>query len=135
MIPVAFERVELRDGRGVIWVASASRHDGPAFRLPIWVGDREAALVQIAAEGRRSSRPLTIDVLQQVLREFDLRLAGAAITAAEEGILHAELTVEDGSRRRSIDCRPSDALALALRERAPIVVAREVARTAGLPLG
>ncbi|MGT2425811.1 bifunctional nuclease family protein [Amnibacterium kyonggiense] len=133
MIPVEFERVELREGRGVIWPAWTAQHDGPPFRLPVWVGEHEAALVQIAAEGLRSPRPLTIDVLRQVLLAFDLRLEGAAITAARDGLLHAELTVGSGTRRRTIDCRPSDALALALRERAPIAVAPDVARAQGVP--
>ncbi|GAA2751175.1 bifunctional nuclease family protein [Amnibacterium kyonggiense] len=134
MIPVEFERVDLRDGRGVIWLASSAQHDGAGFRLPVWVGDREAAVVQIAADGLRSARPLTIDLLQRVLHDFDLRLIDVAITAVQEGLLHAALTIEDGTRRRAVDCRPSDALALALRERAPIAVAPEVAHTAGVPL-
>lgn len=117
---VEFSGVELADDeRAVVVLHRAAA--GPALR--ICVGPREAALVSIAATGRRSSRPLTHDLLQTLLHSFALELEWIVISAGEDDLFLAELVVSGRGERARIDCRPSDAIALALRERAPIFVA------------
>jgi hypothetical protein len=121
---IEFERVELiDDDRAIVVLAGGAVV--PALR--IWVGSREAALVSIAATGRRSSRPLTHDLIQTLMHDFGLALEWVLIAHGEDGLFVAELVVSGGGGRSRIDCRPADAIALALREGAPMFLADEPA--------
>ena len=121
---IEFDRVEIVDDDQAI-VVLAGGASLPALR--VWVGSREAALVSIAATGRRSSRPLTHDLMQTLMHDFKLTLEWAVIAHGEDGLFVAELVVSGGGGRSRLDCRPADAIALALRENAPMFLADEPA--------
>ncbi len=116
------------------------------FLLPIWVGVMEAGAITAALEGIQSPRPLTHDLLAEVIRKLGGKLEGVCVTDRQDDAFLARLELvsqgPDGPVRHQIDCRPSDALALALREDVPIFVRQEVVaacsivvQTAGLGVG
>lgn len=95
--------------------------------LPIWIGPVEGEAIAIQLQGRSPARPLTFDLLKDVLAAGDLQLRHAAISRLDECVYYASLVVQrNGAPVQEIDCRPSDAINLALRMEAPIFVAAEV---------
>ncbi len=100
-------------------------------RLPIWVGVFEANAIALELERSRPPRPMTHDLLQAVIGELGARLEKVEIVDLQDNIFYGALHVRtaDGELR-SIDCRPSDAIALALRAGAPIFAREEVIEAA-----
>lgn len=92
-------------------------------QLPIWIGSPEAAAIALAQQGVRPSRPLTHDLVIDILQALHAPCERVEITRLEEGTFYAELVLGNGSR---ISARPSDAVAVALRAKVPIFVADEV---------
>lgn len=107
------------------------RETGGSRFLPIWVGAMEATAIAYAQQGVVPPRPLTHDLLRDVLEAVGARLAEVRITALREGVFYAVLAFEGGAE---VSARPSDAIALALRTGAPIVGAEEVLDEAGIEL-
>lgn len=99
--------------------------------LPIWVGPSEAAAIAYAQQGIVPPRPLTHDLLRDILAALGARLAEVRITALEEGVFYAVLAFEGGVE---VSARPSDAIALALRVDVPIKGAPQVLDEAGIDL-
>ena len=124
MVEVEFARVELVDeSQAVVYLRPSGSNVTSRSWLPIWMGPHEGALISIASAGLQSTRPLTHDVLQRLLAQFGLRLEHAVITELDGAIFHAQIRVTSKWTQTWIDCRPADAIALALREHAPIFVA------------
>jgi bifunctional DNase/RNase len=99
--------------------------------LPIWVGPFEGQAIAMAAEGIEAPRPMTHDLLLSVIETAGLSVAAVHIHTLAENVFHASLDLEGvlaGSRGdlHSVDARPSDAIALALRAKAPIMVSDDV---------
>lgn len=94
--------------------------------LSIWIGPVEASTIAYALERKQFVRPLTLDLMKRLLDGFNAKLVRAVITGLKENTFFANLIFEQGGRTFSIDARPSDSLALALRMEAPIFVAEEV---------
>jgi len=101
--------------------------------LPIWIGAQEATSILIALEGERPPRPLSHDLITTLFATLGARIERVDVTRIEAGTFYAELTVATPTGRQTIDARPSDAVALALRAEAPIFVADEVLDEAGVP--
>ena len=97
--------------------------------LPIWIGSSEASAISFAQQGVVPARPLTHDLLRNVLESVGRRLERVLITDLDEGTYYAQLVLDDGS---TIDARPSDAIALALRAGASIYATEEVLAAAGV---
>jgi len=103
------------------------REEGSTLYLPIWIGVFEANAIALALEGVATRRPMTHDLLRGVLEGLGTRLERVEIHALVEGTFLARLRLRTGGGEAvEIDSRPSDALALALRMKAPIWTAREV---------
>ena len=100
--------------------------------LPIWIGPYEAEAITIALQEVEVARPQTHDLLKNVLKALSARLVRVEIVALREDVFYGNLVVETGGRMLNIDCRPSDALALAVRAHVPIMVANEVMDSAGV---
>ncbi len=101
--------------------------------LPIWIGPGEAAAIAMALQGVEPPRPLTHDLFVAALEVLSTPLTSVRITRLEDGIFFGELRLgPHGST--VIDARPSDAIALALRAGAPVLVADAVLAEAGVPL-
>ncbi len=99
--------------------------------LPIWIGAMEAMAISMVLNKVAFPRPMTHDLLLNVIAGMGGKLARVEITALEEGTYFADLVVIQNGQPRRIDARPSDAVALALRAEAPILVAETVLARAG----
>ncbi len=95
--------------------------------LPIWVGPFEAHAIGIALQEIRLERPLTHDLLNNVLSLLDAKLSMVVINDVKEGTYFAELHIWRHNKELVVDCRPSDAIALALRTETPIYLSEKVA--------
>ena len=90
--------------------------------LPIWVGPVEANAIALQIENVTPPRPMTHDLLKNLLTEFDARVQRVVITAIRGNTFYAYLDIDRQGTRVLVDARPSDALAVALRSRAPVFV-------------
>jgi bifunctional DNase/RNase len=99
-------------------------------RLPIIIGAFEAQAIALQLEGVRAPRPMTHDLLKNVIEALDSNLVEVCIHDLRDGTFYAYLLLDDG--HVEVDARPSDAIALALRCGAPIYVSEEVMEEAAL---
>jgi bifunctional DNase/RNase len=101
--------------------------------LPIWIGPLEAMAISVVLGNVPLERPLTHDLCLNVLRSLQTRLIGVELIDLREGTYYANLVLllENGETRR-LDCRPSDAVALALRAQAPIRASKAVLQRAAV---
>jgi len=106
-------------------------HDAPHRYLPIFIGAAEAAAIAIAVVGQEPPRPLTHDLMAALLTGLGGTVDAVQITAVSEGAFYARLEVDGPAGRQSIDARPSDAIALAVRLGAPVFVDDTVLDAAG----
>ena len=96
------------------------------FFLPIWVGIFEANAIALQLENVATPRPMTHDLLRNMISELQGRVAQVVINDLRESTFFAQIRVVAGDRTVEIDARPSDAIALALRTEAPIFVEQTV---------
>jgi uncharacterized protein len=103
----------------------------PQRLLPILIGSPEASAIHTAIEGIESPRPLTHDLLVLVIEQLGASLTEVVITEVRDHIFFAELhlAVETGSV--TVSCRPSDAIALAVRTGSPILASEALLQEAG----
>ena len=99
--------------------------------LPIWIGAPEATAIAYAEQGVEPPRPLTHDLMAQLITALDRTLEAVHITALEDGIFFAELRFDGGT---TISCRPSDAIALALRTGTEIHAAEDLVDEVGITM-
>jgi bifunctional DNase/RNase len=97
--------------------------------LPIWIGAVEATAIAFAQQGVVPPRPLTHDLLKNILDATGNELTEVQITEVKDGVFYASLVFGTGI---SVSARPSDSIALALRTGTRIVCAEEVLAEAGL---
>ena len=100
--------------------------------LPIVVGVWEGHAIATALQGVEFPRPLTYDLMKNILLELGARVSKVAIVDLHEDTFYGMIELQLGSGMVSIDSRPSDAIALALRMGAPIYAAEAVMETAGV---
>lgn len=94
--------------------------------LPIWVGIFEANAIAMQLESISSPRPMTHDLLKNVIQELKAQIVRVVITDLRENTFFASIWLEQQGKSLAIDARPSDAMALALRVGAPIFVEQDV---------
>ena len=90
--------------------------------LPIWVGPVEANAIALQVENVSAPRPMTHDLLRNVLAELGASLTRVVITDLHDNTFYAYLELKRGSEVVFVDARPSDAIALSIRTRAPVFV-------------
>jgi uncharacterized protein len=100
--------------------------------LAIWIGVYEAEAITLALQDFEIARPLTWDLLKNVLTDLGGRVLRVEVVALREDTFYGNIVLEANGRILNIDSRPSDALALAVRARVPIWVARSVMDSAGI---
>jgi bifunctional DNase/RNase len=100
--------------------------------LPIFIGQPEATAIAFALDGVVTQRPMTHDLLRDVLGGLDTEVERVVVTHLEEGTFFAELHLRQGERTLVVSSRPSDAMALALRVDCPIFATEELLDEAGL---
>jgi bifunctional DNase/RNase len=94
--------------------------------LPIWVGVFEANAIALQIENISTSRPMTHDLLRNVLRDLNAEVQRVVVSDLKDNTFYALIYVTVGGEVMAIDARPSDAIALALRTQAPIYVEERV---------
>jgi len=100
--------------------------------LPIGIGPLEAQAIVMPLQGIRPPRPMTHDVFTEIIASLGGHLRRVEITDLSDNTFFARLTLESAGHERSIDIRPSDAVALAVRTETPIYVAEAVFDQAGI---
>jgi bifunctional DNase/RNase len=100
--------------------------------MPIWVGIFEANAIAIEIEKVAAPRPMTHDLTRNLIRHLNARLERVVINELKDDTFFAVLWLRQGDEPVTVDARPSDAIALALRADCPIYVSEEVMQTAKL---
>jgi uncharacterized protein len=91
--------------------------------LPIWIGENEAKSIALELAGKKFARPLTHDLMMSVIEGLHARVERVVISELRENTFFAVILLQRDAEFASIDARPSDSIALALRARANIFVA------------
>jgi bifunctional DNase/RNase len=99
--------------------------DGNKF-LPIWIGHPEAAAILMKLQSQAPPRPMTHDLLSDMLEQLEAQVVRITVTELRENTFYAQITVQQDGREIEVDSRPSDAIALAIRAEAPIFAADRV---------
>ena len=102
--------------------------DGQRY-LPIWIGQSEAASIALRQKGIEPPRPLTHDLIVNLINEFGQTLLEVRIVDMQEGTFYAEMVFSGDLR---VSARPSDSIAVAMRAEVPIIADEEVLAEAGL---
>lgn len=103
-------------------------------KLPIIVGPFEAQAIAIPLEGIEVDRPLTHDLFLSLSKKLDFTISEVFIYQIKEGIFYAHLIVDTTDAQTQIDCRTSDAIAIAVRFNCPIYTTEEVLEAAGIEI-
>ncbi|WP_328295817.1 bifunctional nuclease family protein [Kineococcus sp. NBC_00420] len=120
-------RVEMPSNNPIVLLRE---RDGDRY-LPIWIGAPEASAIAFAQQGVVPPRPLTHDLLKDVIEAVGRRLEEVRIVAVKDNVYFAELVFDGGL---TVSSRTSDAIALALRVGCPIVSADQVLDSGGVPV-
>lgn len=107
-----------------------AQEDGPV-RIPVVIGPAEAQSIAIRMERITPPRPMTHDLFMSFAHAFGIRLKEVFIYKFEDGIFSSELTFTDGDRTVVLDSRTSDAIAIAMRTKAPIYTTRHILEETG----
>jgi uncharacterized protein len=111
------------------------RCEGDQRALPITIGQLEAQSIAIKLNDLEVPRPLTHDLLRTLIEEMGASLEQVTITELRDDTFYARLTLRSRTGELDIDCRPSDAIALALRSGTPVFVEDEVMKHSGVVFG
>ena len=124
-------RVEMPSNQPIILLKEI---DGSRF-LPIWVGAVEATAIAFAQQGVEPPRPLTHDLMRQLLEVLGVTLTEVQLTEIKEGIFYATMHLLDqSSQPLTLAARPSDAIALALRTHSNILASAELLTAVGVEM-
>ena len=96
------------------------------MRIPIIIGAYEAQAIAIELEGMSPSRPLTHDLVKNLLSSFDILVTEVCINRFSQGVFYSIIKLSDGDKNIEVDSRTSDAIALAVRFKCPIYADDEV---------
>lgn len=133
MIPVEVVgvRVEMPSNQPIVLLKEI---DGVRF-LPIWVGAVEATAIAFAQQGVLPPRPLTHDLMKELLEKLDGTLLAVHLTELRDGVFYADLIVKNANADEiTVSARPSDAIALALRTKSAILATEELLTEAGIEI-
>lgn len=127
LLDVIGVRVEMPSSQPIVLLKES---DGSRF-LPIWVGAVEATAIAFAQQGVAPPRPLTHDLLKDVIIATGNSVSEVYLSGLKDGVFYAELIFSNGVE---VSARPSDAIALALRTGTPIFGSSELMAQAGIEL-
>ncbi len=123
-------RVQLPDNQPIVLLKEAR---GDRY-LPIFIGATEATAIAFALQGIQTARPMTHDLLRDILRETDIALERVLINDLVDQTFYALIRMTTATKTTEVSSRPSDAIALAVRTNTPIYAAEEVLDRAGIEL-
>lgn len=121
-------RIELPTNQPIVLLREA---EGERF-LPIWIGQAEAAAIALALQGVVTPRPMTHDLLKNILEEIAVQVENIVITELREGTFYAVINMQRNGTSYEISSRPSDAIALAVRLNCKIFASEEVLNEASI---
>jgi bifunctional DNase/RNase len=121
-------RVELPSNQPIVLL---KEQEGERY-LPIWIGAMEATAIAFALQGIVTQRPMTHDLLKNVLEEIEVHVERIVITELREGTFYAIIQLSRNGTRYEVSSRPSDAIALAVRVNVPIFANEEVLTEASI---
>jgi bifunctional DNase/RNase len=131
LVEVVGVRIEMPSNQPIVLLKEM---EGTTF-LPIWVGSVEATAIAFAQQDLRPQRPLTHDLIVDLLEGLGATLTAVHITDMKDGIFFAELHLRNGEGPiPPISARPSDAIAIALRTKTNIMVSQELLESAGIQI-
>jgi bifunctional DNase/RNase len=123
-------RVELPSNQPIVLLKETQ---GERY-LPIWIGAVEATAIAFALQGIQTPRPMTHDLMRDILRETDIEVERILISELVDQTFFALIRMSLNGKSAEVSSRPSDAIALAVRINAPIFAAEEVLEQAGIEL-
>jgi bifunctional DNase/RNase len=123
-------RVELPSNQPIVLLKETQ---GERY-LPIWIGAVEATAIAFALQGIQTPRPMTHDLMRDILRETDIQVERILINELVDQTFFALIRMSQNGKSAEVSSRPSDAIALAVRINAPIFAAEEVLDQAGIEL-
>jgi bifunctional DNase/RNase len=123
-------RVELPSNQPIVLLKEL---EGERY-LPIWIGAVEATAIAFALQGIQTPRPMTHDLMRDILSETQIEVERILISELVEQTFFALIRMSQNGRSTEVSSRPSDAIALAVRINAPIFAAEEVLEQAGIEL-
>lgn len=130
LIEVGVDRIVLSSDRKPL-VVLTDQQQGRLLTIPI--GMAEATAIHFELESQKFPRPLTHDLIASVMRGLEVALDRVVVTEIREGTFYAEMSLRVDGQTRSIDARPSDAIAVAIRMGASVYVSSAVMDEASLP--
>jgi uncharacterized protein len=133
MVPVTLRavRVDLQSNTPVLLLQETG---GEGRTLPIFIGNPEATAIAYALQGVTLPRPLTHDLMRDMLGALEISLERVIITELRASTYFAELHLRRGDERTVVSSRPSDAVAVAVRTEAPLFVQDELMEAEGIIL-
>jgi uncharacterized protein len=123
-------RINLQTSQRVV-ILKATKQERYLF---IWIAHPEAYAIAIELQGTSSPRPLTHDLLKNVIHDLGAKIESVVISDLIEDIFYARIVLDVAGRHVEIDSRPSDAIALAVRAKTPIFVEESVLERVGVAL-
>jgi bifunctional DNase/RNase len=124
-------RIEMPSNQPIVLLKEV---DGSRF-LPIWVGAVEATAIAFAQQGLAPQRPLTHDLISDILEAADLTATSVHITSLQDGVFFAELQIRtEAGTVLKISARPSDAIAIALRTKSNILADSDLLDQVGIDI-
>ena len=124
-------RVEMPSNQPIVLLKEI---DGSRF-LPIWVGAVEATAIAFAQQGVEPPRPLTHDLMNNLLEALDATLTAVHLTEMKDGIFYATMLLRDAqSEQVAVSARPSDAIALAVRSHSNILATNDLLDEIGIEI-
>lgn len=133
MIPVEVVgvRIEMPSNQPIVLLKEIS---GSRY-LPIWVGTAEATAIAFSQQGLIPQRPLTHDLLINILETEKIKIRSVHLTELRDGVFYSDLIlVDESGAEQRVSSRPSDAVALAVRVEAPILARTELFDQAGIEI-
>jgi uncharacterized protein len=121
-------RVELPTNQPIVLLRE---REGERF-LPIWIGAMEATAIAFALQGIVTARPMTHDLLKNVLEDLSVLVQHIVITELKDGTFFAVIQMQQNGQTYEVSSRPSDAIALAVRVNVPIFAAEDVLSEASI---
>ena len=123
-------RINLQTSQRVV-ILKATKEERYLF---IWIAHAEAYAIAIELQGTSSPRPLTHDLLKNIIVDLGAKIESIVISELIEDIFYARIILDVAGRHVEVDSRPSDAIALAVRAKTPIYVEESVLERAGVAL-
>lgn len=123
-------RVELPSNQPIVLLKES---DGERY-LPIWIGAVEATAIAFALQGIETPRPMTHDLMRDILRQTDTEVERIVINDLVDQTFFATIRMSGEGKTTEVSSRPSDAIALAVRIKAPLFASEEVLEQAGIEL-